>query len=148
MNNRRRAFIHGFTRIEAVKIVFVPTIAHLTWLVVIDSPDDEAALVRLVSLRYAVEVLDALDGPPMTQHRLRRVLLANRGQLTVALRALAAYGAIRRHGRQESWDTPNDATTSYELTGTGRDVLDLLNHIGVWEDFYRRYLDRQTARDQ
>ena len=46
------------------------------------SPDDEAALVQLVSLPYAVEVLDALDGPPMTLRRLRRVLVARRAELT------------------------------------------------------------------
>jgi DNA-binding HxlR family transcriptional regulator len=106
------------------------------------SPDDETALVRLVHLPYAVEVLDALDGPPMTLRRLRRVLLARRAELTSSLRALAAYGAIRRRAGQGSWDDREKATTSYELTDTGHDVLAVLNRIDVWEEIYLRYLHR------
>lgn len=104
--------------------------------------DDEVALVRLVDRPYVVEVLDALAGPPLTYRRLRGVLMAHRGQLTEALRALAAYGAIRGHGRYGSWDGPVDASACYELTDIGVGVLELLNRIEVWESMYRRYLDR------
>jgi DNA-binding HxlR family transcriptional regulator len=109
---------------------------------VVPGSDDEVALVRLVDRRYAVEVLDALAGPPLTYRRLRRVLVAHRGQLTEALRALAAHGAIRAHGRCGSWDGPVDANACYELTDIGFGILDLLNRIEVWESIYRRYLDR------
>lgn len=106
------------------------------------SPDEETALVRLVNLPYAVEVLDALYGPPMTLRRLCRVLLARRAELTPSLRALVVYGAIRRRAPHGSWDDGDKATTSYELTDTCRDVLSVLNRIDVWEEIYLRYLYR------
>ena len=79
----------------------------------------------------------------MTLRRLRRVLLARRAELTFSLRALAAYGAIRRCTGQGSWDDRDDATTSHESTGTGRDVLAVLDRVDAWQEIHLRYLYRQ-----
>jgi len=119
----------------------IGAVGLLAWSVRND-PDDEAAVVRLVSRPYVVEVLDALMCQPVTQHRLRRVLRLRRSRLTVALRALAAYGAIRRGDQHGSWDGRDPAPTLYELTDIGRGLLDLLQQMDVWDSFYERYPNR------
>jgi len=96
--------------------------------------------VRLVSRRYVVEVLDALTDRPSTQRELCRVLRVYRRPITVALRALAAHGAIRRINHEGSWDGRDPAAARFELTDTGHGILDLLNRLEVWDAIYERYL--------
>ncbi|HEV8556494.1 MAG TPA: hypothetical protein VGR06_08885 [Actinophytocola sp.] len=81
-------------------------------------PDDEAAVVRLVSQPYVVEVLDALSTRPWTRQQLGRMLHVRRCRLMVALRALAAHGAVRRRDHQGSWD--GDDPTSTETSSPTR----------------------------
>lgn len=102
--------------------------------------DNEAALVRLVSQPHVVEVLDTLEGRPMTHRELCRVLRVFRRPVTEALRALAACGAIRRTNHQGSWDGRDPEATRYELTGAGHGILEVLQHIAVWEAIYERFL--------
>jgi DNA-binding HxlR family transcriptional regulator len=114
---------------------------------VLDGPDDEAAFVRLVLQQYAVEVVDALFGLPLTLRRLRKVLGVRRGPLMETLRALAAYGAIRRCGEQGSWDGTDPDGARYELTDIGYGIIELLNRIDRWNDIYQRYLDNHPTDD-
>lgn len=81
--------------------------------------DDEADLVRLVSRPYVVDVLDTLVGRPMTHRELCRVLRAFRRPITEAIRALAGHG-----------------------------ILELLQHIAVWEAIYERYLHSHPEAGQ
>jgi DNA-binding HxlR family transcriptional regulator len=106
---------------------------------VLSEPD----VVRLISQRYVVEVLDALTVRPLTRRQLGELLGVHRPALAVALRALASNGAIRRLDCHGSWDRPDLAATGYELTGTGRALVELLQHDELWDALYQRYLHDQ-----
>src|SRR6266542_1142483 len=95
-------------------------------------------VARLVSQPYVVEALDALARQPLTQRRLSRILGTPRRRLTSPLRTLAAHGAIRRHDQHGSWD--HLVATTYELTGTGRELVELLERADTWDALYGRYL--------
>ncbi|WP_328609344.1 winged helix-turn-helix transcriptional regulator [Amycolatopsis sp. NBC_00345] len=92
-------------------------------------------LLRVVTHRHAVEVIDALTVASRSFTELRGDVHLSRRRLSRILRVLAAEGAVRQN-RPGSWDHRPREDTRYALTGGGRRVADLLSDIEVWTTLY------------
>lgn len=106
------------------------------------SSDDDVMvrLLRVVSRRYAVDVLDLLANRPRTFDELRAAVRARPRELDDAIRSLATENAITCPEQPGSWDARAPATTRYELTATGQDMIDRLCQPDAWttmEEYYR-----------
>jgi hypothetical protein len=99
----------------------------------------EPELLRLVSCRYVVDVLAIR---PCACAELRRYTGARRRDLAGAVRAFAAYGAIRRHDGEGSGDDMDTAGDCYALTAVGRRVAAQLE---VWTALYAHHLYGTTT---
>lgn len=97
-------------------------------------------LVQLAGHHQAIETLETLEQRPHTFMELRTRLGARRRSLGVALRALAANDAVRRHDHHGSWDHPDPPPITYELTSTGRQLARQLDHLDVWVAIYEHHL--------
>ena len=95
-----------------------------------------AALRALISRPYAVEVLDALSGSPLSRDEVCALLpLGHRGAARV-LQDLAAEGVVTRFGAAGTWDSPDTGSTRYTLTAVGRAAVRDLSTLAMWNRLF------------
>jgi DNA-binding HxlR family transcriptional regulator len=99
-------------------------------------PGLDRGVLALIGRPWVAEVLAALDQRPDTLHGLRRTTRAPRGQLVIALHALAAHHAVTRTAGTGSWDTTRRAEHRYLLTPAGHALIDQLFHLPMWQALY------------
>lgn len=106
-------------------------------------PHIEPVLLRIVTQRYAAELLAELRERPGTVARLRGRVCASRKATTDALRWLGALGAIRRRDHAGTWDVAAPEDVCYELTPLGAEWAGQLGRYAVWVAICERCLDEQ-----
>ncbi|WP_158896074.1 winged helix-turn-helix transcriptional regulator [Amycolatopsis anabasis] len=102
-------------------------------------------VAALISVRCVVEVLDALTSGPGTYASLRQQTRARTTTLTVALRALAASGMVRRPRACGSWDEHDPPDTCYEPTDQGRHLARHLHRLDAWIELFEEDLSQADS---
>lgn len=99
-------------------------------------PGLDPMVPALIRRPWVAEVLAVLDQRTDTLHGLRRATGAPGGQLVATLRALAAHHAVTRTAGAGSWDATRGAEHRYMLTPAGRELIDELFHLPIWQALY------------
>jgi DNA-binding HxlR family transcriptional regulator len=97
----------------------------------------DQAVLDLIRRPYVAELLAALDEQPDTLAGLLRSTRAPHRHLVAGLRALAAHHALISTPHTGSWDLTVDSGDSYQLTPTGRALIEYLFHLDVWRAAYQ-----------
>ncbi|GAA5190282.1 hypothetical protein GCM10023322_45080 [Rugosimonospora acidiphila] len=95
----------------------------------------DQAVIALMRRPYVAEILAALDERPHSLASLYRTVGAPRRLAVDALRALAAHQAVTRQD-SGTWDTVAKTQATYQISGTGRALIDYLFDLDVWLAVY------------
>ena len=84
----------------------------------------------LISAKWAVPILRAIDAGPMRRVQIKRTLRGiNDDRLDVTLHRHLRFGLVRR-----AWiDGPRSQEPGYELTDRGRALLDRVDAFASWD---------------
>ena len=84
----------------------------------------------LISAKWAVPILRAIDAAPMRRCQVKRVLRGiNDDRLDATLHRHLRFGLVRR-----AWiDGPRSQEPGYELTERGRALLDRVDTFASWD---------------
>ena len=101
----------------------------------IDQWGDLERLRELVSRPYLIDLLDVLEGGPLTIEEMRFALPGARRRLVRALRDLVAAGLVIG-GAPGSRDALGSDDELYQHSERGRATVELLSRFSVWTALY------------